>query len=285
MKKKVLVIILFSILINLFLNAKSLKILWWNVRNLFDTIDEPLKDDTILTSSEYFTKVKIISEKLKAINADLVGLTEIENIAILSDIAKNSNYQFYYLIEGNDPRGIDVCLLSKWEVEYISHKDLLTPYKENKRYKFSRDCPEGSFYFNENKIYVLLNHLKSKIGDKEKSLEKQKAQVKGILDIVLSIYQKNKIPPNIIIIGDFNCERYSEPLNILEKSGLKIINYLFNEKKVFTYKKNNFTTTLDYFILNDILFNKVKIKKLKSYKENEFEEISDHFPLLLEIDL
>ncbi len=285
MKKNFLIVIFFAVLVNTFISAEKLKILWWNVKNLFDTIDEPLKDDIILTNIEYNTKIDLLSDKLKSINADLVGLTEIENIKVLSDIAKKSNYKFYYLIEGNDPRGIDICLLSKREVEYISHKNQPTPYEENKRYKFSRDCPECSFFFNGIKIYILLNHLKSKIGNNEKSLMKQIAQVKGILDIILSIYQKNQILPNIIVMGDFNCERYSEPLNIIEKSGLKIINYLFNEKKIYTYKKNNFTTTLDYFILNDILYNNLKNKNLTRYKGKDFENISDHFPLLLEIDL
>lgn len=285
MKKKVFIIIIFTLLISAFLNAEKLKILWWNVKNLFDTIDDPLKDDTVLTNIEYNTKINLISEKLRKINADLVGLTEIENITILSDIARNSNYKFYYLIEGNDPRGIDICLLSKWEVEYISHKNQPAPYEENTSYQFSRDCPECSFFFRGDKIYILLNHLKSKIGDEEKSFKKQIAQVKGILDIILSIYKENQTPPNIIIMGDFNCERYSEPLNIIEKSGIKIINYFFNEKKIFTYKRNNFTATLDYFFLNDILFNKIKNKNLKSFRGKDFEEISDHFPLLLEIDL
>ena len=184
MKRRFLAVLFFVFLINLFLNSEKLKILWWNVYNLFDTIDDTSKDDTILTDREYKKKINNISKVLKSINADLIGLTEIENIKILDDIAGISGYRFFYLIEGNDPRGIDICLLSKWEVNYISHKDFPVPYKGNKNYKFSRDCPECSFIFNGEKIYILLNHLKSKIGDEEKSLEKQKAQVKGILDII-----------------------------------------------------------------------------------------------------
>ena len=285
MKKKILIIFFFIILIKLFLNADKLTILWWNINNLFDTINDPLKEDIVLTNIEYNDKIVKISKKIKSINADLIGLAEVENIEILRDIANLSTYSFYYLIEGNDPRGIDICLLSKWKLNYISHKDLPVPYKEDKNYKFSRDCSEASFYFNGEKIYILLNHLKSQIGDKEKSFKKQKAQVKGILDIIYSIYKKNSDLPNIIIMGDFNTQRFTEPLNILEKSDLKIINYLFNEKKVYTYKKGEFITTLDYFILNDILYNKVKIKKLKIFKTREFKNISDHFPLLLEFDL
>lgn len=286
MRRRNLLIFFFIIIINLFLDAKSLKILWWNVKNLFDTIDEPLKDDDVLSKKEYHDKTNLVSEKIKEIDADVVGLAEIENIEVLKDIAAISGYRYYYLIEGNDPRGIDICLLSKFEVNYISHKDEPIPFKENVNYKFSRDCPEALFYFNNEKIYILLNHLKSKKDDEEgNELKKQVAQVKGILDIILSIYQKEKKAPNIIVMGDLNSERFSEPLNILEKSGLKIINYFYNEKKVFTYKYKNKLTTLDYFILNDVLYNKIKNKKISNNKSNGIEKISDHYPLLLEIDL
>ncbi len=285
MRRKSLLIIFFIISFNIFLNAKNLKILWWNVKDLFDTINEPLKDDSILSKKEYNDKTNMVSEKIKQINADVVGLSEIENISVLKDIANKSGYPYYYLIEGNDPRGIDICLLSKWEVTYISHKDQPAPYNENTNYKFSRDCSECIFYFNNEKIYILLNHLKSKTDNDEEDLKKQVAQVKGILDIILTIYNKEKTQPNIIVMGDLNSERFSEPLNILEKSGLKIINYLYNEKKLYTYKYQNKLITLDYFILNEILFNKTKYRKLKNYTGKDLEKISDHFPLLLEIDL
>lgn len=284
MKRRVLIIVFFIVLTNLLINADKLRILWWNVNNLFDEINDPLKDDIVLTDGEYHNKINKITKVIKNINADMVGLAEIENIKILEEIASISGYTFFYLIEGNDPRGIDVCLLSKWKINYISHKDLPVPYKGNKNYKFSRDCTEGSFYFKNQEIHILLNHLKSKVGDKEKSLEKQKAQVKGILDIIHSIY-KNNNSPNIIIMGDFNCERYSEPLNILEKSGLKIINYLYNGKKMYTYKKGKFVASLDYFILNNVLFDKVNNKSLKKIEGKEIENISDHFPILLELEL
>ena len=52
-------------------------------------------------------------------------------------------------------------------------------------------------------------------------------------------------------------------LDNLEKSGLKIINYLYGEKKMYTYKYRNKFITLDYFILNDVLYNKTKYRKLK----------------------
>ena len=159
MKRRVLIIVFFIVLTNLLINADKLRILWWNVNNLFDEINDPLKDDIVLTDDEYHNKINKITKVIKNINADMVGLAEIENVKILKEIANISGYPFFYLIEGNDPRGIDVCLLSKWKVDYISHKDLPVPYKGNKNYKFSRDCPEAVIEVNGEKLYILLKTL------------------------------------------------------------------------------------------------------------------------------
>lgn len=267
-----------------FVSAKPLKVLWWNVENLFDTTDDPKKRDTLLSKEEFSNKILILSSMIEKIDADIVGLAEIENEYILKLLAKRSGYPYYYLEEGNDMRGIDVCLLSKFKIEYISHKDHPTPYKENKNYKFSRDCPEAVFDFEGDQIYILLNHLKSMLGDKELSLKKRVAQSKGILDIVEDIYEENNIP-YIIIMGDFNSHRYTEPMNILQKSGLKILNYGYNEKNLYTYVYRKKKNDIDYIILNKEMYQIVKIKEFKSLNSRDYRKASDHYPLYLEIEI
>ncbi|MBN2546839.1 MAG: hypothetical protein JXB50_13650 [Spirochaetes bacterium] len=281
MKKFLIVLVFFNLN---FIYSQSLRLLWWNIENFFDTKDDPKKDDTILTIYQYENKLNDISEKLRKINADIAGIAEIENIEILKELAYESGYPFYYLIEGNDPRGIDIALISKWEIDYKTHKDQPTPYKENFYYKFSRDCPEGSFYFNGEKIFLLLNHLKANYKEDSISNKKRTAQIKGILDIISVIYKNNNNKPNIIVMGDLNSLRYTDQLNILEKSGLIILNYLYPEEKIYTIKINNKKRDIDYFIMNKPLFDKIKIKKLQSYNKDDFNKISDHYPICLEFD-
>ena len=282
MIKKLFLIFFFVFII---LNVYSLKIVWWNVDNLFDTIDDPDKQDTVLSEVDYKNKIDLLSKKIMEIDVDIVGLAEIENINVLKDIAEISKYPYYYLEEGNDPRGIDVCLMSRIKLQYKSHRDQPTPYKENTRYKFSRDCPEAVFSYEGKEIYFLINHLKSKVGDDDKSLKKRIAQSKGILDIIADIYNANSGEPYIIVAGDFNSERYSEPLNILQKSGLVILNYLYKEKVTKTYKYRGEYLDLDYIILNKPLYEKVKIRKFKSFIDDEIEKIGDHYPLIMEIEI
>lgn len=281
---KILKAFLFLIIIVNSNYSITFRILWWNVYDFFDTIDTPSKKDKIFTEEEYRNKLLKISNELKNINADIVGLGEIENINILKEIAKNSGYEYYYLEEGNDPRGIDIALLSKYKVEkYITNKNRYTPYDENPNYKFSRDATLSILTINEKKIYIIMTHLKSGLKD-ESDQKKRIAQVFGLLDIIDEIYQKDK-DPNIIIMGDFNTYRHTEPLNILEKSGLIIINYFYDEKITYTYKYKKNKKDLDYFIINKNLDKKLKYKSLKTFNSKKFLKISDHFPLLFEIRL
>jgi endonuclease/exonuclease/phosphatase family metal-dependent hydrolase len=260
----------------------ELKILWWNVHNFFDTVNDPKTDDTVLTEKEYKTKVQLTADVLKKINADIAGLCEVENISVLKELASKAGYNYFYLQEGNDPRGIDICLLSKYPAaEYVTHRDTPTPYKGNNGYKFSRDCPEAVIDVEGKKIYLLLNHLKANSFKDKSSEEKRNAQAKGILDIILSIYKKNGSEPYIFLMGDFNSFRKSEPLNILEKSGLEIINY--REKSLVTYSANKRENEFDYFLLNKKLLKETKIKKFKTIDSDEIRKASDHLPLYMEL--
>jgi endonuclease/exonuclease/phosphatase family metal-dependent hydrolase len=286
MRYLIIVFILNLSLLEIF--PSDLKILWWNVNNFFDIYDDPDTDDTVLKEDFYLRKLNILSEKIKYINADVVGLAEIENESVLKDLADKSGYKYYYIKNGNDPRGINIAFLSKYKADYISHKDQKTPYKGNIEYKFSRDCPEAIIVINNTKIYFLLNHLKSRSDDNSSDLEnssiKRIAQVNGIMEIVSEIYTNNQIKPYIIITGDFNDIRYSKPINIIEKSGFNIINYLYDEKKYFTYSYKNKKEDSDYIIINNDFYKKIKIRKYKSYNTNDYYSISDHFPLFLEIE-
>ena len=159
----------------------------------------------------------MIAGVIKKHNPDIISFCEIENIETLEVIANKAGYPYFYLIEGNDPRGIDVGVMSIYEMKYETRKNMYTPYPGNTKYKFSRDCTIATFTDNDNNtIYLLTTHLKSKLGDPEKSLQKQIAQANGILDIVLELYNRQQ-NPYIIITGDLNTERHTPPLNQLER--------------------------------------------------------------------
>ncbi len=77
-------------------NFQPLLIGYWNVENLFDLIDDPDKNDDEfsiggrknVTDEIYQLKLSHIAETLTDLNADVVGLSEVENKLVLEDLLK-----------------------------------------------------------------------------------------------------------------------------------------------------------------------------------------------------
>lgn len=280
--------ILFPLLLSLILvgcgGGEELSLVCWNVENLFDPVDCPQTNDRVLTPEAYESRLKGIAGQLKSLNADLIALSEVENISVLAELARRSGYPYYYLEEGNDPRGIDVALLSRLPLNYESNSHLPTPYKGNKKAIFSRDCAVAVIPFAGKRLYLLNTHLKSMRGGIEETEPIRLAESKGILDIIEGIYRKEEAPL-IILTGDLNCHRYSTPLNLLEKSGLTILNYSRPQSGFYTNKYRGKRGDLDYIIFNRELKERVKVRKFYTVNSPEIEELSDHYPLYLMLEL
>src|SRR5690554_4500288 len=101
--------------------------MFYNVENLFDTIDNPLKnDDDFLpdgfmrwTSWKYWEKLRNITRVITAVgemnSPALVGLCEVENDSVLFDLTRRSPLRAqayeYIISDSPDERGINVALL------------------------------------------------------------------------------------------------------------------------------------------------------------------------------
>lgn len=103
--------------------AQKRIIAFYNVENLFDTINDPTADDGDFTPSGinrwntpvYCHKLGQISRVLSELGADIVGLAEVENGRALDDLTaepklRESGYEYIHF-DSRDKRGIDVALL------------------------------------------------------------------------------------------------------------------------------------------------------------------------------
>ena len=137
-----------------FLNAESISVMTINAQNLFDTIDDPGKDDKAYLPIEmkesdehksscnkirvnrwkneclfqdwnYEAKAAKLNNLLELIvaydsdGADIIGLQEVENINILNqlfDLLEPYGYIDFILLEGSDNRGIDTAFISKYKI-------------------------------------------------------------------------------------------------------------------------------------------------------------------------
>jgi predicted extracellular nuclease len=88
----------------------------FNVENLFDTVNEPGKDDPIPSASAYERQLDKLAEAIhdELREPTLLGVQEAENLTVLQDLAARPEIEAEYdavLVDGPDARGIDVGLL------------------------------------------------------------------------------------------------------------------------------------------------------------------------------
>jgi len=203
--------------------SDTLYLAFWNLQNLFDTVDDTEKNDESFlpdgdmewTDDRLDKKMYNLSKIIRMMNdgrgPDILGICEVENQEVfelmLSKYLADINYEIAY-IESPDNRGIDNGLVFKsdkfnlinmqadtvhlsdgWPTRLIFGANLLTNEDQN----FS----------------VFVNHWPSRSGGQEKSEPNRIAAAQTLRNAVERKFSKNRFA-NIFIIGDFN----DDPVNI-----------------------------------------------------------------------
>ena len=112
-----------------------------------------------------------IAARILDMDLDVLAVQEVENIDILKEFNRDKLgglYNHVVLIEGNDPRLIDVGIMSKLPLGTVGSFQTIThPSEPNKRI-FGRDLLEVEVLNHSRtmKLFTIYNnHLKSKFGD------------------------------------------------------------------------------------------------------------------------
>nr|WP_165764741.1 endonuclease/exonuclease/phosphatase family protein [Winogradskyella aurantia] len=213
-------------------------IAFYNLENLFDTIDDPLKRDEASPIMElnanrsqiYKQKVKNMARVIANIGADIaknspavIGVCEVENRKVLEDVVNDplllgKDYGIIHF-EGPDRRSIDVALLYQ--------KDLFRPIESSslelriyddltRRRVYTRDQLLVSGELDGDLIYIIVNHWPSRSGGEARSRSKRVGAAKlnkRIIDSLQSIDPYAKI----FTMGDLN----DDPTNDSVKEVLK----------------------------------------------------------------
>ncbi len=239
----------------------SYRLMFYNVENLFDTINDPLKKDNDFTpegsyvwnSFRYQQKLDNIARVSLALGEgsmpDIIAFCEVENRRVLEDLNERSlfNNHDYRIVhqESDDERGIDVALLfNSKSVTPISFRAVPVVFSE-KDARPTRDILYfKGFLKDADTLHFLVNHWPSRYGGAEASEPKRKEAASTARTVVDSILKLNP-KASIILTGDFNDDPDNESLfQILGAkepgSGADLINYTF------PYKQNDKRGTLKY---------------------------------------
>lgn len=229
------IFVLFMVLGSFMLMAGScskvpgVSIAFYNVENLFDTHDDPQKNDNWYlptseikwTSEKYNSKLEKLAEVISQINdgsaPDFIGLCEVENKSVVEDLIKESkllsaNYKIVHY-ESPDERGIDVAFLYNKEIFRVTDSRNIEVDLGSFDDK-TRDIlyVEGKLGSGE-KLHFLVNHWSSRGEGLRKSEPKRIIAAKTLLKAKNEIIAKDP-NANIIIMGDFNDEPFNSSIEV-----------------------------------------------------------------------
>ncbi len=206
---------------------------FYNLENLFDTIDDPLTFDNDRTpKGRYHWTDKLYKEKLQNMALviskigkeqtgsapTILGVAEIENRKVLEDLIREPILiqNKYGIIHEDSPdrRGIDVGLLyqkDRFKPKHFKTYELYLYDEVTQKRVYTRDQLVVSGYLDGDLIHLIVNHWPSRRGGETRSAYKRKKAAKLNKRIIDSIFVLDPYS-KIITLGDFNDDPNSPSL-------------------------------------------------------------------------
>ncbi len=247
-------------------------IAFYNVENLFDTVDNPKTADDDFTPSsrrkwnarKYQQKIKQITDVIKQIGSNqsaippvLIGLVEVENAKVIKDLTHHKNiskYAYRYVhFDSPDERGIDVALLYNPAFFEVISSDKFPLYLTDKEGEvdYTRDVLVVKGKLNNELIHVLVNHWPSRRDGEEETTENRIAAAKHVRKVLAEIKAK-EANPKFIIMGDFNDDPTSRSVR-----EFLVTDDLYNPMKpLFEKGKGTLTYYKKWHLFDQIIFSK-----------------------------
>ena len=203
-------------------------IMFYNVENLFDPVDDPSTQDEEFTpaGSNHWTWAKFqvkrdgIAKTIIAAGAGeaplLVGLCEVENRLVLNQLVQNTplaklDYGIVHR-ESPDLRGIDVALLYRKDYFSILSQQFYKVYLEANNAHTREILYAKGVWNGLDTLHVFVNHWPSKVGGAKESEPKRMQAAATLRAVIDSIFTTNQ-RANIVAMGDFNDTPDSRPVN------------------------------------------------------------------------
>ena len=195
---------------------------FYNLENLYDTVNNTMVDDEeFLPNSERHYSGRIYKDKLERlssvisqmgteINPDglaLLGVSEIENDTVLTDLAntsllKNRNLKFVHY-NSPDRRGVDVALFYHPRYFKPLHSEALfvkLPGGSKDSY-FTRDTLYVKGMMDGDTVHVFVNHWPSRSGGEERSMP-ARAAAAGVAKAKIDSIMRANAASKIVLMGE-----------------------------------------------------------------------------------
>lgn len=210
------------------------RMMFYNVENLFDTIDDPLTDDDAFTpegiyhwtEGRYRRKCEHLAWVISNVGEwgfpSLIGMVEVENSDVIRDLVKHptlSSVTYDYVVtNGSDPRGVDVALL--WDQKRFAYIEAheIPHYGATDCFPLGQDprTPSEADGSGRNTLWVTLEHRATErklelfvmhnpsrrggVRATSRKRERVNAKVRKLIDHLL----EEDPSRYVVVMGDFN---------------------------------------------------------------------------------
>lgn len=250
-------------------SAETYTLAFYNIENLFDIVNDPnTNDDDFLptsakrwTTKRYENKLRKLGSVISNIGDEdseiapiIVGLAEVENKKVLSDLVRSKNLiaeNYSYLhYDSSDERGIDVALLYKSDVFQIENSETFSVFlqSENGERDYTRDILLAQGKLGDESLSIIVNHWSSR-REGEKETEHKRIAAANVVNSIINLINKEDPNAKIIVMGDFNDNPNSNSLSLIEKE-----NNLYNPfKTVWSRDKGSQNYDFQWNLFDQIL--------------------------------
>lgn len=201
--------------------ADTLRVLFWNVENFFDSrADTTRAEDAAFSAGgerhwgrkRFRTKCQAVAKTIlwaaseKGGLPDIIGLAEVENTFVLRQLIQTTalrklDYQLVHF-DSPDPRGIDVALLYRSSRLRLESAQPCHLYAADSSVIPTRDILLAHLLGPGGDISVLVNHHPSKFGGTNVSQPRRKIAVERLRQLADSLTSLGR--QNLVAMGDFN---------------------------------------------------------------------------------
>lgn len=198
--------------------AKAISVAFYNLENLFDTINDPKTNDSEFTPEgsnqwtwdRYQSKLARMASVITQIGDDfikggptVIGFSEVENRRVLEDLIltdalKDAGYSIVHY-DSPDRRGVDVALFFKKKDFRLVHTASVRMEMPGQPGFYTRDQLVVSGIVDGDTLSVVVNHWPSRGNDEPYRI----AAATTTRKIADSLFQRN-VNANILIMGDLN---------------------------------------------------------------------------------
>lgn len=266
--------VFFLLCVPFFLFALEFKVATYNVENLFDAKQQGSEYKEYTPNNKHGwneamlnVKINNLAQVIKAIDADVIALAEVENRAVLEALNAalgEKRYKYLFFPQKKPRVSIETALLSRFEIRHAQSI-------------FLKDQPRGIHRITLNivsyELDVYINHWPAQ---REKE-EERKVYAKALHEIL----EKNAKRESIVL-GDFNSplepqkegwgDSFSQ-LSSKEDSFLQNLWYELPQKRRYSHSYGTKRTALDHILVAPTLSDGEKIE----YKQGTFSSFITPF--------